>query len=593
MKIKQNHYFCCTVLLGLFLNACGIEGAGDSSVASKSEEQPTISPVTPATTNSPVQPPVQLPAQQQPIVPSVTPATTNSPTQPGVVASLNIQDPLYKEQWYLKNTGQSGGTAGIDINIEPVWRQGYTGKGVKIGVLDDPLQSNHPDLRVSSVNITDYSPDDPICASDPNKRRGHGMNVAGLIAARDNNIGLRGVAFRSTLYGYGVIDGDNIPNFLNNVRDALNRAEHRQIAVYNGSIGNKASEYDPITPDMYQAVEKVTHQGFYGKGSVLVFAAGNGSVIRLGNSSLEALWSNHYATITVNTVTREGYSVENFGGSGGVNLWLGSPSRMGFSGGRMPTTNVICSGVSQYDEMNATSGATPLVSGVVALLREAYPQLTWRDVKLILAESARKITDQGQQYQKTGQMYSDPTQDQKHHRYTGFGLVNAGAALELAKSWKSLPPMKTAEQSQNTSLDVRTRNRWHESTLNFRNIPRITFIESVTLQMEMMAEEEVDDANNRACVGQWDLELVSPDQKKSALFKANGETKISHAWQDGICLQAGANQVRFVSNSFLGSSSITGDWKLRIKQTDPEPTAVHYADLMTEIKNWKITVRGH
>ncbi|KII65079.1 PC3-like endoprotease variant A [Thelohanellus kitauei] len=46
-------------------------------------------------------------------------------------------DPLFKRMWYMLNTGQSSGPAGVDIDVLPVWSQGITGKGIIISVLDD------------------------------------------------------------------------------------------------------------------------------------------------------------------------------------------------------------------------------------------------------------------------------------------------------------------------------------------------------------------------------------------------------------------------------------------------------------------------
>ena len=75
-------------------------------------------------------------------------------------APLSINDPLYKDQWYLKNTGQNGGIAGLDINVEPAWQLGYTGKGIKVGILDILVDANHPDLRdnLPAENVNDYFP---------------------------------------------------------------------------------------------------------------------------------------------------------------------------------------------------------------------------------------------------------------------------------------------------------------------------------------------------------------------------------------------------------------------------------------------------
>jgi hypothetical protein len=56
-------------------------------------------------------------------------------------------DPMFQEQWHL-NRGARGG---FDMNVQPAWSRGYTGKGVVVSILDDGIQTNHPDLRYFST----------------------------------------------------------------------------------------------------------------------------------------------------------------------------------------------------------------------------------------------------------------------------------------------------------------------------------------------------------------------------------------------------------------------------------------------------------
>ncbi|MGJ3250020.1 MAG: S8 family serine peptidase [Elainellaceae cyanobacterium] len=79
-------------------------------------------------------------------------------------------DSLFSDQWYLLNVGQSvstgqwGGLAGEDLNVLPVWERGITGQGVVIGIVDDGLQYDHPDLSTNyrsdlSIDIVDGDAD--------------------------------------------------------------------------------------------------------------------------------------------------------------------------------------------------------------------------------------------------------------------------------------------------------------------------------------------------------------------------------------------------------------------------------------------------
>ncbi|RYD84706.1 MAG: hypothetical protein EOP84_04770, partial [Verrucomicrobiaceae bacterium] len=78
-----------------------------------------------------------------------------------------------------------------------------------------------------------------------------------------------------------------------------------------------------------------------------------------------------------------------------------------------------------------TSSATPVVSGVVALMLQKNPELGWRDVQEILVRSATKVQPSDSDWQTNGAGLSF------NHKF-GAGLVNAGAAVEMAGTWTNL-----------------------------------------------------------------------------------------------------------------------------------------------------------
>ena len=59
-------------------------------------------------------------------------------------------DPLYSDQWHLKNLGLPTGTAGEDANVESVWSE-FCGLGITIAVIDDGLDIAHEDLAANVV----------------------------------------------------------------------------------------------------------------------------------------------------------------------------------------------------------------------------------------------------------------------------------------------------------------------------------------------------------------------------------------------------------------------------------------------------------
>jgi len=105
-------------------------------------------------------------------------------------------DTLFSSQWHLRNTGQSGGTSDADVDADDAWSgsQPYGSPGIRVAIIDDGVQTDHPDLSANIVQGYDWYSGD----SDPNPDgiyNNHGTAVAGLAAAAVNNsLGVAGVA---------------------------------------------------------------------------------------------------------------------------------------------------------------------------------------------------------------------------------------------------------------------------------------------------------------------------------------------------------------------------------------------------------------
>ena len=111
---------------------------------------------------------------------------------------------------------------------------------------------------------------------------------------------------------------------------------------------------------------------------------------------------------------------------------------------------------------NGTSSAAPTVAGGIAVLLGAYPDLTWRDVKHIMANSARK-NDIGRSYSRNGLIQYDwitNAAGYSHHYWYGFGAFDLGSAMNFASNytpgslgvfnefgWKESEPKETIEVS--------------------------------------------------------------------------------------------------------------------------------------------------
>ena len=108
-----------------------------------------------------------------------------------------ISDPLFACQWHL------GSDEWVNVNAKPAWEDGFMGEGVNVAVVDDGMYHEHEDLKdnVNAELNRDYTDNEDIY----NPFEHHGTHVSGMIAARDNDVGVRGVAPRATIYGYNFL----------------------------------------------------------------------------------------------------------------------------------------------------------------------------------------------------------------------------------------------------------------------------------------------------------------------------------------------------------------------------------------------------
>ena len=99
-----------------------------------------------------------------------------------------FQDPLFSSQWYLINDGQNALYRGNDIGVAQAWRNGITGKGVTVAILDDGVDSNHPELidnysEISSFDFETMSMKGKL----QTELESHGTRCAGQIVSKPNN----------------------------------------------------------------------------------------------------------------------------------------------------------------------------------------------------------------------------------------------------------------------------------------------------------------------------------------------------------------------------------------------------------------------
>ena len=473
-------------------------------------------------------------------------------------------------QWHLDNRNQLRGTADEDINVTGVWSAGNLGEGINVAVVDDGMHHQHEDLHenVETSRNHDYRPGSNEIHTPG---RTHGTAVAGLIAARDNSIGMRGVAPRATIYGYNYLVGQSNANEAN----AMSR-NAATTAISNNSWGpGDFAGPEPATTMWEEAVEKGVTDGYDGKGVLYVWSGGNGAEDG-DNSNLDE-YNNLYAVTSVCAVNHDGkrssYSEP------GANLWVCAPSsdRENKAAGIATTDN----GNRYQDTFGGTSASAPIVSGVAALIRSANNDLTWRDVKLILAASARKNDSANTGWEEGEEKYGDTGNYNFNHQY-GFGVVDAAEAVDLASGWRNLPPLrKSSAESRNTNLSIPDATEADPANM-VTGGPGNTVTSVLTLDshVEFIEYIHVDTNFSHTSFRDLDIELESPSGKVSKLVPFFEIT----ATNPFVPLIGWSGSFRFGSAKHLGENS-AGEWTLKI--TD------HHAEDMGRLRSWKITAFGH
>ncbi|MBD1909112.1 MULTISPECIES: S8 family serine peptidase [unclassified Leptolyngbya] len=458
-------------------------------------------------------------------------------------------DPLFNQQWYLHNDGQSGGIPGIDLNILPVWAD-YTGAGVRVAVIDDGVDYNHPDLIANYDFFSDLDAEYRVSDGSPARASdNHGTAVAGIIAASGNNgEGGVGIAPDANIAGLRIRYGDD-PYFYENTSYAL--AQMANFDVANNSWGTSA----PFTADfliqpLYRyALEYAATAGRNGLGTAIVFSGGNEREI--GMNTNYSNFNNSRFTIAVAALTHTGVytAYSNPGASLLVSAFGGEPERGGTDG--IVTTDRP--GFPGYTSgnytgtFNGTSSAAPMVTGIIALMLEANPNLGYRDIQEILAYSARQTDTSNPTWQTNG-AYNWNGGGLRTSTDYGFGLVDAHAAVRLAETW----------QTQHTAA-----NEWFVEGTQFLDsfiLDQIDAHSQITLSTNLTVDHvEIDVNLSHQNLGDVQLILVSPNGTESVLMDRPGASANSPFGMEG-----GTLQFTFMSTQFWGEDA-AGTWTLVVR----------------------------
>lgn len=335
-------------------------------------------------------------------------------------------DPYFSEQWHLLASHPQS------VDVEAAWSQGVRGEGVTVAIVDEGVDLQHEDLKQNEAVLRshDYGNKTPLRFAE------HGTCVAGLVAARDSNgAGVRGVAPRAALVSYNVLQDLTSANEY----DAMVRGK-AFVGVSNNSWGDVSDGTGLVTeadPQWLAGVREGTSTGRGGKGTLYFWAAGNGGDERYrDNSNYDGQANSRFV-----------FAIGGYGANGqvasysevGANVLVAAPTE-GDDLRALTTTDITGQwgyndgatagehpNASYSSTMSGTSASTPVAAGVGALVLQVRPELSWRDVRRVLAYSARKIapTDPGWADNGAGLHVN--------HKF-GFGAVDAAAAVAIART---------------------------------------------------------------------------------------------------------------------------------------------------------------
>jgi len=404
---------------------------------------------------------------------------------------VNIQDPKFPLMWYLNRGGR------LDMSVQEAWKMGITGKGIVVTILDDGIEKNNPDLIANydpqaswDVNQND---DDPTPRYDMSNSNRHGTRCAGEVSASANNsICGVGVAYNSRIGGVRMLDGD--------VTDAV---EARSLSLNNQHIDIYSASWGPdddgkTVDGPGQLASRAFIQGVAGgrggKGSIFVWASGNGGRDH-DNCNCDG-YTNSIWTLSVSSATENGlipwYSEA-------CSSTMATTYSSGSSGERKVTTTDLHNGCTTSH--TGTSASAPMAAGLLALVLEANPNLTWRDVQHITVRNAQvanlKATDW--RVNALGRNYS--------HSF-GYGVMDASAMVKMAQTWTLVPQKYSANvQAQISSTNIPPRTS-RTAKMEVTEHGQVNFLEHVQAHITLTSARR----------GDIQLFLTSPGGTKSTLL---------------------------------------------------------------------------
>ncbi|WP_423383702.1 S8 family serine peptidase [Burkholderia sp. LMG 32019] len=482
------------------------------------------------------------------------------------------KDPLLAQEWYLS-----------DANILPVWKD-YTGKGVTIGQFEpsgrfavgpEILNYTHPDL---SPNINQAWMSTQLANGTlPTQTSNHATMVAGVMVAANNGTGGVGVAYDATIAGYALANSGNDLSGLGH-EVSYDIANNSWVFTNDFAVSNVQNGQINTASALITNVQYAADNGRGGLGTIIVTAGGNQR--EKGGSAQGSLTNNNRFSIEVGAINAQSdLSTLQIGSAPfsnpGASLLVSAPGSNIESTSQMVATDQGSTFGSAYSNMQGTSFATPIVSGIVALMLQANPNLGYRDVQAILALTARKINDPNTQWATNGANNWNGGGMHTSNDY-GFGEVDARAAVRLAESWTT-QSVGANEKVYLAASGALSQTIQGGGTIN----------STIAMQSGLNVEHvEVDLNANVGRLGDLVVTLIAPNGTKSVLLNRAGVIPAGSPGASAMDVgntTSGTFQYTFMSTHDWGETS-AGNWTLQV--TDA------VTGLPVTLNNWSLRVYG-
>ncbi|KAG7875924.1 hypothetical protein KL938_004858 [Ogataea parapolymorpha] len=461
---------------------------------------------------------------------------------------FRIDDPIFPEQWHILNPNFPG----HDVNVVPVWKRNITGSGVVTALVDDGLDYESPDLASNfcKEGSYDYNDNGPL----PKPRLSddyHGTRCAAEIAAAKGNgyCGV-GVAYDSKVSGIRILSGE-----ITSEDEAIAMIHGLDVNdIYSCSWGPPDDGQSMDVPEkvVREAILKGIQEGRKEKGALYVFASGNGGYHN-DNCNFDG-YTNSIYSITVTSIDHKGLHPPYAESCTAVMVSTYSSG----SGEHIHTTDINNQCTAAH---GGTSAAAPLAAGIYALILQANPDLTWRDVQALTVKEATEVNSNDPSWQNSyieGRRYSP---------VFGWGKLDADRMVRAAQNWTLLKPQAwyySPVQHANKKVDnvgsVTTTFEVTSEDLVAANLERI---EHVTVTVNIAAERR----------GDVEVTLVSPNGIKSDLGQSRKRDRNSDGFRNWT----------FSSVAHWGEPG-PGNWTLEVRNTNERNKLT--------FENWQLRLFG-